>query len=402
MRRGFFYIILLLVTAFTLPGQDAGPDIGLVKARYLISVKDYTGALDQLQNISPSSADQPQFIESMGIALLETGKTEEADQWFNRLARLNPARAWYCLARLSVRNNDLSRGLDYLARHLADPSHLPEQTIKMEADFVLLEENREWIRLWQKDWYSSVELALREAEYLLKSGDQEDAAAKIDAILNQDPRSADGWFIKARLETMQGETRQASQSIDRAIQLAASQPPILEKILQYCLVESDYDRVNSLAGRLLRLDPTNPDYLVSRALARVIGGTESTAVRELETIREAGIPASELWFQAGKKLMDSSPRQADEFLTRAIETGVMDARFYYSRGTARLILGKYDLALEDMAMSLDINPLQPDLYYDRAEIRLLLGDTDGACHDWNKAKQQGNTKAPDRLYKYCR
>ena len=96
------------------------------------------------------------------------------------------------------------------------------------------------------------------------------------------------------------------------------------------------------------------------------------------------------------------PQQAESYLNRAIDTGLMDARFYFTRGIIRRSMDKIDLALGDWAMSLDINPNQPDLYMDRAQLRSDHGDTDGACHDWKKALEMGNSKAADLLYKNCK
>ena len=89
-------------------------------------------------------------------------------------------------------------------------------------------------------------------------------------------------------------------------------------------------------------------------------------------------------------------------MTKAIETGIMDDRYYYYRGMVRNQSDKQELALGDFAMSLDINPRQPELLMQRAQIRFDAGDIEGACHDWKKALEMGNAKAADLLYKHCR
>ena len=119
-------------------------------------------------------------------------------------------------------------------------------------------------------------------------------------------------------------------------------------------------------------------------------------------MEENGIAPAELYYQAGRKISSTSPVQADSYLSKAIDTGILDSRFYFSRGMVRNDLGKVSLALADLAMSLDINPNQPDLYMERAKIRMDQGDTEGACHDWKRALEMGNAKAADLLYKNCR
>jgi tetratricopeptide (TPR) repeat protein len=265
-----------------------------------------------------------------------------------------------------------------------------------------LENNRDWIHLWQKDWYTQPEQQAAEGGYLILKGQLDDAGTLINDQLTIHPDDPRVWFLQARLYLLRKEEKQFRQSLDRAWLLASDNLSLKDEMLRFALESNLYEKVNVMAAELVRKDPTNPEYLIARALARIMDGKESLAIKEIEAAEEVGITPVELYYQAGRKLSASIPQQAEIYLTKAIETGTMDARFYNSRGIVRAALEKSDLALGDFSMSLDINPNQPDLYMNRAQLRLAGGDTDGACHDWKRALGMGNAKAADLLYKYCR
>ena len=65
-------------------------------------------------------------------------------------------------------------------------------------------------------------------------------------------------------------------------------------------------------------------------------------------------------------------------------------------------IGKTRDAISDYAMSLDLDPKQPDVYFSRAKLRLSIGDMEGACYDWKHAYELGHRDAADMLYKYCK
>ncbi|MFO7616428.1 MAG: tetratricopeptide repeat protein [Bacteroidales bacterium] len=402
MKRLTCIVHLLILLGQAVTAQDQSPPVELIKARYLLSINDFEGARLALDQLNPDAGTRDLFTLTNGMVLVGLGEKVAAEQWLLQVGGELSARASYQLARLYALENEPEKATDHLARHLASENRYPEVQIKTDPAFASIEESRPWIRLWQRDWYSDYENLLREGDYLLSRDDPEGASKIAEQLLLMEPLSAETHFLKARLEYGQGKRKQASQLLDRSIQLGGARTVLLERILQFCMDTRDFERVNSVSSRLIRLDPSNPDYYFSRALGRIAEGKESMVAREMEAISAIGIAPAELFYQAALRLTGSTPDRAEQYLNQAIESGTLDARFYYLRGSVRNTLGKHSLALDDMAMSLDINPNQPDLYFERAEIRLSIGDTEGACHDWRKSLSQGNRNAPDRLYKYCR
>jgi tetratricopeptide (TPR) repeat protein len=393
--------LLLILFGQAVSAQEQGTDPRLIRARYLQSINDFEGARQTLDQLVPDAGTRDLYALTYGMVLMGLGDRTNAEQWLMQAEGERSVEAAYQLARLYAIDNEPDKAVEHLSRHLSSDKRYREVRIKTDPAFASIEESRPWIRLWQREWYTDFDNLLREGEYLLNRNDPEGTSDICDQLLAMDPFSPEAHFLKARLEFSQGKRKQTSQLLDRSAQLGASRAGLLEQILQFSMDNQDYERVNSIANRLLRLDPTNPDYLFSRALGRIAEGKVSMVTREMEAIGSIGIAPAELFYQAALRHSVSTPGQAELYLNQAIDGPILDARYYHLRGTVRNALGKYDQAMEDLAMSLDINPTQPGLYFERAEIRLLLGDTEGACHDWRKSLSQGNRKAPDRIYKYC-
>lgn len=395
--------LLVLLAATTVGiGQDTRINPSLVKARYQVSEKLFQDAVTTLESGQPELVDPLNAALTMGKALSGLKRFEDSNAMLLQVTGDGAAEACYLLAKNYLALNDFPSAIQYLSKHLAHKNHYAEKHIKKDPDFSKLENSREWVHLWQKEWYSSAEQMVAEGEYLLSQTKTDEAVALINQVLDIFPNEPRAWFLQARVYSLLNNSRLFMQSFERAWQLATGNSRLQEEILRFALENKIYDKANTMANELIRKDPSNPEYLISRALVRILEGQESLAMKEISAIEEAGIAPAELYFQAGRKIISTSPVQAESYLSKAIATGSLDARYYAARGSVRSSLDKMDLALEDMAMSLDINPYQPDLYFERAQIRLDRGDTQGACHDWRKALGMGHAKAADQLYKYCR
>jgi Tfp pilus assembly protein PilF len=396
--------IILLFLGISLPGnaQEAASDHLLTKARYLLLENRNSDALATLDEISPKSKDQGRFALAKGQALSQAQRFDEANSWLLRVEGDAAAEANYTLAKNFMAVNDYANAIRHLSKHLADKNHYPKKQVRLDPAFAILEDSREWIKLWQNEWYSDAEIQNAECDYLLSGGQIDEASVLADQIISDYPGDPHAWLNLARIKQKQSQDRQYKDALDRSVQLAANNPNVGAEILSYLIESANYEKVNSLASALLRNDPTNPEYQIARSLARILSGKESLAMREIEAMENSGLSPAELYYQAGKKLHTSIPLQAEVYLTKAVDAGIMDARFFYERALLRVDLNKPDLALDDFAMSLDINPAQPELYLKRAQVRLDIGDTEGACYDWKKAAEMGNAKATDLLFKYCK
>ncbi|MBN97066.1 MAG: hypothetical protein CMC56_04040, partial [Flavobacteriaceae bacterium] len=65
------------------------------------------------------------------------------------------------------------------------------------------------------------------------------------------------------------------------------------------------------------------------------------------------------------------------------------------------VLGDFKDALNDFTKVIDIDPSNPAGWIGRAVSKVQLGDHLGACKDWKKAAELGNTDAAELVANQC-
>ncbi len=392
-----FNLILISGLAQPSPGERE-----LIKARFLVSGQEYQPALAILNQMQPAPDLAPRWTLAKAYAHLGAGQVHEAAAFFKSVTDHFPAEATYQLCLISLRQKDTDNALTYLKTHLQGKDHFPEKRIKLDGAFAALENERAWIRLWQENWYTSSEQTIDEADYLISNGQFDEALESLENIPASDGFYKRACFSKGKALRELNQDRLALKAFDEALAGNRLIERQLNEALDYFFSEELPDLAAKTLNRLLVSDPANPEYLITKVLLQLRKGTGSSAVFDMNELEELGIGSAELYYQAGLKLQDKYPDQALIYFSEAITYGTMDARYYFSRGVLQCNHTQIESGLDDLAMSLDINPNQPDLYLQRGELRHALGDFDGACHDWKKALQLGSAKASDLVYKFCR
>ncbi|MDD3811247.1 MAG: hypothetical protein PHV14_03095, partial [Bacteroidales bacterium] len=264
--------ILIILLWQTLSAWGQNQDSQMIRARYLLTINDLDSAKELMDKLSPTSVDQSLYNFTYGMVLLGLGDLNRAEPYLLRVNGDLAVKAYYQLARSYAKLNNAEKSTEYLARHLASKNHYREVFVKTDQAFASIDESRPWIRLWQQEWYSDIENLIREGEYQLSGNHWEAANEVVGKILALEPASPDAHFLHARIELSLEKHREANRNLDQAIQNAGNRLDLLEEILTFCLNQEDYKRVIVLADQLLKLDPTNPDYLFTRALGRIADG----------------------------------------------------------------------------------------------------------------------------------
>jgi hypothetical protein len=61
----------------------------------------------------------------------------------------------------------------------------------------------------------------------------------------------------------------------------------------------------------------------------------------------------------------------------------------------------YKGALDDYTKAVELAPDDQSAYFNRGGTRFLMGDQQGACSDWGKAGELGETMALDMIKQHC-
>jgi Tfp pilus assembly protein PilF len=402
MKQLIFIAALILSIPLAGSGQSLADNALVVKTRFLLSQLRYGDAAGIADSVLKTGSPALQWKEIQAEAALGEGDPSKAASILEPFVQPDDVDGLYLLARYYALAGNEIKACECLSGLLRSPAHYPERYIKKDPAFEGIAETREWTRLWQNDWYSETETELAEIIYLLSGNQTAEAAERLEVLAQAAPASAELNFLKGKILWLDGKKRLAEETFSEAIMNARKDRFLLNEMAVF-FRSQDFSNLELQAiNQLLLLDPTNPEYLIQRAILRMVGSGDPTADREIRVLDDLGIRNAELDYQAGIRLIEKDPGKADQLISRAIDQETLDARYYLSRGVLRCEQSRISEGLADLAMSLDINPRQPDLYLKRGEIRHAEGDQEGACYDWRKALEMGSTRAADLLARYCR
>ena len=395
-------ITAMVMTVAPLSSQEKSDNLAASGFRYLVQNQRMVEANQVLAAMPLEFLHRQDIRESMVMLFISRGDFDLALRHAGDLAVSDPVAGNWMLAQIHARLGNIDDALFFLARHLEQPGHYPEREIKLDDAFSGFDRNRQWVALWQREWYSAWEQDLAEALYLFEKGETDGAAEIVERLTNEHPDKAEIWLQHAVFYYKSGDRRLARAGADRALSAGSGNLRLLNELTGLLIRNQEYDRALKAIDLLSQLDPGCPEGLINRSLVYLFSGNSEKAKEGIEALGSVGVVASGLWFEAARSLADSEPENALGYINRVIGDGEFNEACYNTRAAILLKLNRYAEAVSDLTMSLDIDARQADVWFDRAEIRMKQGDSEGACSDWNRALRLKHRKAADRISQHCR
>jgi tetratricopeptide (TPR) repeat protein len=162
---------------------------------------------------------------------------------------------------------------------------------------------------------------------------------------------------------------------------------------------NDIEKEKICCNRILQFDPGN-----KTALAYLRNISVNTSDSAISTNTSTNEDEAKLLFNSGnKKFQNGDATGAIKDYDKAIELKPDYYKAYNNRGIIKSSeLKKDEEALKDFEKAIEINPEYSDAYLGRGTSKYNLKDFSGACKDWRKASDLGNTQAAEQLKKYCK
>ena len=133
------------------------------------------------------------------------------------------------------------------------------------------------------------------------------------------------------------------------------------------------------------------DEAIGRASSLEAQGRTDEAIRSWGAIAESAEAsekkalAAKAWIRSAYLLAASSPKDAIEDFSKAIDLDPDNAKAYYNRGTARAQLEMHEAALADFDKAIELDPASATVYCNRGAIKAKMKRLREAIPDFSKA-----------------
>jgi len=190
------------------------------------------------------------------------------------------------------------------------------------------------------DGMSPTELGVARAAALFERVDPAKAAALLETVLADDPGSAAGWILMARIRLVLDEVEQALDAAGRAIALAPEDPRPLATASRVLTLLGRHEEAVTMAYRAVIVEPKNP-----------------------------------LWHDRVAWALLAADRQiadAEQAARTAIGLDPNEAHYYFTHGVTLDALGHADQARQALLISLRLEPDNPVAQH---RLAVLNGET---------------------------
>jgi len=398
IKSSKYYIIAAFM--LSIPHLLFSQNEALLNASFLLDQERYEDVIKILEPLSQMLQETPEYFDILGEAAFQSDDYELALRVYEKRIGLdNPEMAYYQLSRISFLMNMELAGYQYLKIYLKSDNHLLLQDIIADKAFEDKIRDREWIRFWSTEGYTEKDDLIAEARAQLK--EEEPDAGVYKRLQQSYPNEAQSWYLTGRYNEFVGNSRQAKADFQKAIELAPGSTEYMNYLANYYAGLKKYNESTALIVNSLTISNYQPSLWMLRISNHLNMDDNQGAMREMQYLEKIGVESSDLWISLAKQVKNTDMLSAIGLLDRVINQNPLNNAALNIRAGMYWELQNYDNALNDWAMSLDIDPRQSDIYFMRGEARYQIEDYDGACHDWKKALRYGHRKALDKLYKYC-
>ncbi|MFN0088506.1 MAG: tetratricopeptide repeat protein [Blastocatellia bacterium] len=202
----------------------------------------------------------------------------------------------------------------------------------------------------------------RLAELLVELGDLTGATRNIEAALKQNAQDTDALLMRGRMNTLNGQYREAVGDLDQVLRMEPAMPSALYYAADAHLANNDPTQARLYVNRLLSFYPRNPMGMLMQVRIQLhenkAADAEKTATQIIENI--AQLKSNQTALQAARIPVDTLPE--------------WESKAFISRAVARIQLRAFDGAKADLGRAIEIDKRSAEPHINLAAIGLLQGD----------------------------
>jgi tetratricopeptide (TPR) repeat protein len=367
----------------------------LIKGEYGKAVENLSMA------ISRDNADEQLFIRR-GNALLKMNEMDRAVADFNEANQIKPDVADLWLARAFANEGDAGRAVSYLQNHLQSVFRINEDSIKKDPSFNKIQESAEWEALWQKDWYTGTDKAIADAQFYSRKKQYDEAVSALDKAVLLEPDNTRVLLERGKVFMRQGNFAAAAGDFSSAISKDKTLTPAFKaRGVAYLNLEKYKDAAADFT-RALRDDVSDFDIYLKRAAS--FAGLENwtAAIKDMQVYMKYFENDPGAVFTCGEYYYDSQDYiNALKCFNRNLKEDPNNPAYFKARGMTYLQTNTYRFAVNDLSMSLDLNPYDSETWMYHGLAAIKTGDTADGCSSLRHAQSMGNAEAVRYVLENC-
>jgi tetratricopeptide (TPR) repeat protein len=373
----------------------------LLKARANTEGGNADIAISILSKAVTELKDSRLYIERASANLIK-GDYSGAISDYNEANKLTSSSGDYGLARVYALKGDIKTSLYHLERSMKSVSGKSEKYIMLDPAFASIENRPEWRQFWKKEWYSETDKGISEIEYYLSAGKPVEAISILSELKRSHPDNNEVIYTEALVLNETGKYSEAIKIVSALVEKNPENEKFLRLLAKVQINSSNPAGASLSYSRLIEAGVADAQLFVQRAGCYMKTREYEKALTDLE--KYIGYyPGNKTGLSlAGKAAAASGDNiMAMKLFSENLKLHPNDADCYVDRANSYFVSKSWEWAINDYAMSLDLDPSNSEVWLNKGISRLNSGKTDDACHDFRKSFSMGNKRASEYISKNC-
>lgn len=398
--KTYIFLIIIFLSIFELPINAQNTDNFLLKAGMLSDKKEFSGALEAINQ--STSKDNKHYSRIMADIQYGLKNYREASSIYSELEKESPGSFQLQLARCAGMEGNMSKAMEHLNVYFTQKNKLPISKIINDEAFKNFRGNTIWENMWQKIDYTEAELKVNQVNAAAENGDTQYLSGLLDEALRKYSTNSELLYQQSKFFSERKMYSAAEKSINQAISYKSADDKYHYLKAQVLQKNGKTKEALNAINDALKRNPYNAKYYLSRIeLNKALGNSEEVN-KDLNLINfclpdNAEVQLAQIKIDADK----GNYINAIDGLNNLIQKDQTNKDYYLLRGKLSLKTQKLQNADEDFGMALDLNPEDAEANLGKGIAKYKLQDNSAACYYWQKAANQGNSEAMGYLNKFC-
>jgi tetratricopeptide (TPR) repeat protein len=290
-----------------------------------------------------------------------------------------------------------------LTKHLSSDFRLPEDSIKKDQSFDALQSTDEWFALWQNEWYGNEEKVITEAGYYSGKHLYDEVISYLNAEIVKVPVNTDLIACRGKIYLQQENYAAAIADYSTVIKLDKEENSYYENRGIAYLKAERFKEAEADFSRAIKNNAVNFTLYLLRAKAFAGLKAWENSIKDVqlyliyfENDQQAIYQCGEYYFQSEDYI------SALKCFNINLKDDPNNSLYYKARGKTYVKTSTYNYAMSDLAMSLDLNPDDPETWMYMGIAKIRSNAREDGCSDLEKSRQMGNAEALQYIIDLCR